>query len=229
MTNSDARAPRDRACRVSAIFDRQSARGEIESILGERDPERPRQIARAATEIAVDVRATFAPSACHQSDAVDRLERANQDRRRRAFSFCDCVDQVMDPVVQVDVRDTRWAIEWRIARGRSWRCVTGGIVFADVGFGLDDHPGRDTGTCAMHKHLPEQILCDAEEGIRKTGKPYRKIADRTEAIHQAISEARDGDLVLIAGKGHEDYQIIGRDTFHFDDKEVARSFLTTKA
>ena len=76
---------------------------------------------------------------------------------------------------------------------------------------------------------PEQILCDAEEGIRKTGKPYRKIADRTEAIHQAISEARGGDLVLIAGKGHEDYQIIGRETFHFDDKEVARSFLTTKA
>ena len=68
---------------------------------------------------------------------------------------------------------------------------------------------------------PEQILCDAEEGIQKTGKPYRKIADRTEAIHQAISEAQVGDLVLIAGKGHEDYQIIGRETFHFDDKEVA--------
>jgi len=76
---------------------------------------------------------------------------------------------------------------------------------------------------------PEQILCDAEEGIRKTGKPYRKIADRTEAIHQAISEARSGDLVLIAGKGHEDYQIIGRETFHFDDKEVARAALAQKA
>ncbi len=76
---------------------------------------------------------------------------------------------------------------------------------------------------------PEQILCDAEEGIRKTGKPYRKIADRTEAIQQAISEASAGDLVLIAGKGHEDYQIIGRETFHFDDKEVARAALARKA
>jgi UDP-N-acetylmuramyl-tripeptide synthetase len=76
---------------------------------------------------------------------------------------------------------------------------------------------------------PEQILFDAEEGIRKTGKPYRKIADRTEAIHQAISEAQVGDLVLIAGKGHEDYQIIGRDTFHFDDKEVAKAALAQKA
>ncbi len=76
---------------------------------------------------------------------------------------------------------------------------------------------------------PERILCDAEEGIRKTGKPYRKIADRTEAINQAISEARSGDLVLIAGKGHEDYQIIGRETFHFDDKEVARAALAQRA
>ena len=76
---------------------------------------------------------------------------------------------------------------------------------------------------------PEQILCDVEEGIKKTGKPYRKIADRTEAIHQAISEARTGDLVLIAGKGHEDYQIIGREVFHFDDKEVAREALAQRA
>jgi UDP-N-acetylmuramoyl-L-alanyl-D-glutamate--2,6-diaminopimelate ligase len=75
---------------------------------------------------------------------------------------------------------------------------------------------------------PEQILCDVEEGIRKTGKPYRKIADRSDAIHQAISEAQTGDLVLIAGKGHEDYQIIGRDVFNFDDKEVARAALAAK-
>jgi len=76
---------------------------------------------------------------------------------------------------------------------------------------------------------PEQILCDAEEGIQKTGKPYRKIADRTEAINAAIAEAKGGDLVLIAGKGHEDYQIIGRETFHFDDKEVARAALAQRA
>jgi UDP-N-acetylmuramoyl-L-alanyl-D-glutamate--2,6-diaminopimelate ligase len=75
---------------------------------------------------------------------------------------------------------------------------------------------------------PDKILCDAEEGIKKTGKPYRKIADRREAIHQAIAEARAGDLVLIAGKGHEDYQIIGREIFHFDDKEVAREALALR-
>ena len=73
---------------------------------------------------------------------------------------------------------------------------------------------------------PAQILADAEEGIKETGKPYEKIADRREAIHRAISEARTSDLVLIAGKGHEDYQILGREVFHFDDKEVAREALT---
>ncbi len=73
---------------------------------------------------------------------------------------------------------------------------------------------------------PAQILADAEAGIKETGKPYEKIADRREAIHRAIAEARTSDLVLIAGKGHEDYQILGREVFHFDDKEVAREALT---
>jgi UDP-N-acetylmuramoyl-L-alanyl-D-glutamate--2,6-diaminopimelate ligase len=74
---------------------------------------------------------------------------------------------------------------------------------------------------------PEKILADAEAGIQKTGKPYEKIADRREAIKQAIAQARTDDLVLIAGKGHEDYQIIGREVFHFDDKEVAREALAS--
>lgn len=75
---------------------------------------------------------------------------------------------------------------------------------------------------------PEKIFAAAELGIQKAGKPYEKIADRREAIHHAVSQARKDDLVLIAGKGHEDYQIIGREVFHFDDKEVAREALAEK-
>jgi UDP-N-acetylmuramyl-tripeptide synthetase len=75
---------------------------------------------------------------------------------------------------------------------------------------------------------PLEIITDAEVGLRTTHKPYRKIADRREAIHSAIAEARSGDVVVIAGKGHEDYQIIGRQTFHFDDKEVAREALALR-
>ncbi len=76
---------------------------------------------------------------------------------------------------------------------------------------------------------PEKILTDAEAGLRSTSKPYEKIADRREAIRRAIAEARTGDLVLIAGKGHEDYQIIGREVFHFDDKEEARAALAARS
>lgn len=75
---------------------------------------------------------------------------------------------------------------------------------------------------------PNQILADAEAGIQKTGKPYEKIADRREAIFWAIAQARSDDLVMIAGKGHEDYQIIGREVFHFDDKEIAREALAAR-
>ncbi len=75
---------------------------------------------------------------------------------------------------------------------------------------------------------PEQILADAEVGIQKTGKSYEKIADRRAAINRAIAQAGTDDLVLIAGKGHEDYQIIGREVFHFDDKEVAREALAAR-
>ena len=48
------------------------------------------------------------------------------------------------------------------------------------------------------------------------------IADRAEAIAHAISMAQPGDGVLIAGKGHEDYQILGTEKIHFDDREQAR-------
>jgi UDP-N-acetylmuramoyl-L-alanyl-D-glutamate--2,6-diaminopimelate ligase len=76
---------------------------------------------------------------------------------------------------------------------------------------------------------PEAILADTEVGLRAAGKPYVKIADRRAAIFRAIAEARAGDVVIIAGKGHEDYQIIGTETIHFDDKEVAREALAARS
>ncbi|MFL6227492.1 MAG: UDP-N-acetylmuramoyl-L-alanyl-D-glutamate--2,6-diaminopimelate ligase [Pyrinomonadaceae bacterium] len=72
---------------------------------------------------------------------------------------------------------------------------------------------------------PEAILRDAEVGLQKVGKPYLKLIDRREAIERAIQEARAGDVVVIAGKGHETYQIVGDQTLHFDDREVAREAL----
>ena len=54
-----------------------------------------------------------------------------------------------------------------------------------------------------------------------------EIGDRGEAIHEAVGELADGDLLVIAGKGHEPYQIVGNETFAFDDREVAREAIGT--
>jgi UDP-N-acetylmuramoyl-L-alanyl-D-glutamate--2,6-diaminopimelate ligase len=73
---------------------------------------------------------------------------------------------------------------------------------------------------------PLAIIGDVEAGIRASGlQNYRLVPDRGEAIHTAIAEARTGDVVLIAGKGHEDYQILRDRTVPFDDRDTARAAL----
>jgi UDP-N-acetylmuramoyl-L-alanyl-D-glutamate--2,6-diaminopimelate ligase len=74
---------------------------------------------------------------------------------------------------------------------------------------------------------PETILADVVAGI-PGDRPIQVIADRAEAIAKAIREAKPGDGVLIAGKGHEDYQIIGTEKIHFDDREQARAALSAR-
>lgn len=73
---------------------------------------------------------------------------------------------------------------------------------------------------------PQAIIDDIEAGIKTTGlKKYEIIPDRRKAITKALRIASAGDYVLIAGKGHEDYQIIKGKIFHFDDAEVIRELL----
>ncbi|WP_226658368.1 UDP-N-acetylmuramoyl-L-alanyl-D-glutamate--2,6-diaminopimelate ligase [Pseudalkalibacillus hwajinpoensis] len=66
---------------------------------------------------------------------------------------------------------------------------------------------------------PELILDDMVEGVKGH---YIRITDRSEAIQHAITHAVDGDVVLIAGKGHETYQIVGDQVLDFDDRQIAR-------
>lgn len=91
---------------------------------------------------------------------------------------------------------------------------------SDVVFVTSDNPRSEE---------PMSILHDIEEGIRPIPQGrrarYEMIPDRREAIGAAIQEAKKGDMVVIAGKGHEDYQIIGSERHHFDDREVAREAL----
>jgi len=73
---------------------------------------------------------------------------------------------------------------------------------------------------------PIGIIKEIEKGITRVGlNNYRIIPDRREAIGKAIEIAERGDIVVIAGKGHEDYQIIGDRRYPFDDREVAREWI----
>ena len=75
---------------------------------------------------------------------------------------------------------------------------------------------------------PQQILTDVVAGI-PAGTELQVEADRASAIAGAIAAARPQDLVLIAGKGHEDYQILGTTKIHFDDREEAEKALRARA
>ncbi|MGN1386334.1 MAG: UDP-N-acetylmuramoyl-L-alanyl-D-glutamate--2,6-diaminopimelate ligase [Bacillus sp. (in: firmicutes)] len=67
---------------------------------------------------------------------------------------------------------------------------------------------------------PEDILQDMEAGV--SGKSYTTIIDRKEAIYACVKQAKPGDVIVIAGKGHETYQEIGKQRFDFDDRVIAR-------
>ncbi len=65
-------------------------------------------------------------------------------------------------------------------------------------------------------------------GLQKVNANYRIEQDREAALEMALEEARAGDIVLLAGKGHENYQILRDRTFEFDDREKAREILRRK-
>jgi UDP-N-acetylmuramoyl-L-alanyl-D-glutamate--2,6-diaminopimelate ligase len=106
-------------------------------------------------------------------------------------------------------------------RDRTKRAPMGEIAatLSDVAIVTSDNPRSEE---------PLAIIADVEVGLQKAGRDYVKLPDRREAIFRAINEARGGDVVVIAGKGHETYQILGERTIHFDDKEVAREAMAEK-
>ena len=67
---------------------------------------------------------------------------------------------------------------------------------------------------------PEAIIKDILTGLTDTEVPYDVVTDRREAIYHALKIAEKGDIIVLAGKGHEDYQIIGEKKTHFDEREV---------
>jgi UDP-N-acetylmuramoyl-L-alanyl-D-glutamate--2,6-diaminopimelate ligase len=148
---------------------------------------------------------------------------------------CDGSDD--DCVVLVDYAHTPDALERVLA---ALSPVRGGKLICVFGCGGQRDPGkrfpmgRAVGESAAWAILtndnprgeaPEAIAAAVEEGLRATGVRYEVVLDREEAIERAVSGAEPGDVILIAGKGHETYQIIGTTSLPFDDREVARGAL----
>jgi UDP-N-acetylmuramoyl-L-alanyl-D-glutamate--2,6-diaminopimelate ligase len=76
---------------------------------------------------------------------------------------------------------------------------------------------------------PLDVIREIEAGVKQTNLRYEVLSDRRDAIFRAVAIAKPGDVVIIAGKGHETYQVVGSDRFHFDDREVAREALERAA
>ncbi|NJK41865.1 MAG: UDP-N-acetylmuramoyl-L-alanyl-D-glutamate--2,6-diaminopimelate ligase [Acaryochloridaceae cyanobacterium SU_2_1] len=105
-------------------------------------------------------------------------------------------------------------------RDRSKRPQMGEIVtrLADQAIITSDNPRTED---------PQQILQDILAGVSADSDPIVEV-DRHTAIEIAISQAQPGDSILIAGKGHEDYQILGTEKIHFDDREEAQAALAER-
>ena len=103
-------------------------------------------------------------------------------------------------------------------RDRTKRPIMGRIAAekADIPIVTSDNPRSEN---------PDAIVAEVEAGVKEglhPGQQHEVIVDRRQAIYRAVELAQPGDIVLIAGKGHEDYQILNTGTIHFDDREVAR-------
>ena len=103
-------------------------------------------------------------------------------------------------------------------RDRTKRPMMGAISgqYADYSVITSDNPRTED---------PDAIIKDIEEGIKATSGGYTCITDRREAIRHAMASAAAGDVILLAGKGHETYQILKDRTIHFDEREVIREIL----
>jgi UDP-N-acetylmuramoyl-L-alanyl-D-glutamate--2,6-diaminopimelate ligase len=171
------------------------------------------------------------------------------DTIARGIAACDTVPGRFERIdcgqpflVVVDYAHTDDALRNVIATARGLVAEAKGRVITLFGCGGDrdrtkrPHMGRAAGELSDFVVLtsdnprsedPLGIMNDAMVGLGKFDTPLIAEPDRAKAIRAALSEARAGDVVLIAGKGHETYQILKNETIHFDDRETAKAVLNS--
>ena len=103
-------------------------------------------------------------------------------------------------------------------RDKAKRPIMGAIAAdnADLVIVTSDNPRTEE---------PEEIIREIVEGMKNKHTPKKVICDRVEAIHWAIDNAASGDVILLAGKGHEDYQVVGHEKHHMDEREIVAEWL----
>ena len=146
-------------------------------------------------KIFADIPFTIIVDYAHTPDGVKNvLETARQIVKNRIITVFGCGG---------DRDNTKRPIMGRIA-----------AELSDIVIATSDNPRTED---------PEKILSEVVVGVKeKIGdKTFYAIVDRRQAIFRAVEIARAGDIILILGKGHENYQILKDKTIHFDDKEVA--------
>ena len=125
----------------------------------------------------------------------------------------DALERALDAVRPVTAKQLIVVFGAGGDRDRGKRAPMGEIAvrLADIAIATSDNPRTED---------PERILDEVESGM--TSKPHHRVTDRREAIALAMSLARPGDTVLLAGKGHETYQVVGTVKQPFDEREIVR-------
>ncbi len=181
----------------------------------------------AALGAADAMKLNFREAITHMKNAPQvpgRLERVSEDSNK----FQVFVDYAHTPDALINVLKTLRAVKPRriitvfgcggdrdrVKRPQMARAAEQG---SDICILTSDNPREED---------PDQIMADTRKGF--AGKSFAEVPDRAVAIRSAISNASPGDIVLIAGKGHEDYQDIRGVKYPFDDRRVARIALNAR-
>jgi UDP-N-acetylmuramoyl-L-alanyl-D-glutamate--2,6-diaminopimelate ligase len=148
------------------------------------------------------------------------------------------IPQSIGPAVVVDYAHTPAALDKALAALADYRRQRGGRLVCVIGCGGDRDRGKRPvmGRIAAQgsdlavvtsdnprTENPDAIIDDIEAGM--PGRGHERRTDRREAIRLALRLARPGDTVLLAGKGHETYQVIGTEKQAFDEREIVREAL----
>ena len=147
------------------------------------------------------------------------------------------VDNKLNIPIMIDYAHSPESLENILKAVKSY---TKGRVISVFGCGGDRDPnkrpimGRISGNIADYTIVtsdnprtedPELIVKEIENGIKEVTNNYEVIVDRTDAIKRAIEMANSDDIVMLIGKGHENYQIIGHEKYHYDEREIVKEII----